>query len=159
MNTKQKTKDQHVVPETYLRNFVKKDQLYAPDISKVKSGLNEFPKRKSPSGICYLKDYYTIKEDYQGHYFNLQGHDSHFVEDDVLTSLENKYPILYELIIIKNRLTSSEAIDLCDFITTLKLRNPYWFENVIKNKIRQWAEEILPELVEEKRRSTSGTSS
>lgn len=152
MNNKQKTKDQHVVPETYLRNFVKKDQLYVLDIFKVKSGLNEFPKRKSPGGICYLKDYYTIQDHYHDHYFNLKGRDSHFVEDDVLTILEKKYPALYHQIISANHLGFNEAVDLSDFITTLKLRNPYWFENVIKKNIRQWAEKILPELVAQKKK-------
>jgi len=152
MANSQQTKDQHIVPQSYLKAFIKNQELYVLNLENLQKGWNEFPRRKSPGSICYVKDYYTIRDNYTGHYFGLSDRDSHFVEDEVLKSLEDRFPALLEKLISQRHLTRAEAIGVSDFITTINLRNPYWFENVIKKNIRNWAKEILPQLVEQRKK-------
>ncbi len=155
MANPQKTKDQHVVPQSYLKAFIKERELYVLNLENLRKGWNEFPRKKSPGSICYLEDYYTIRDDYQDHYFGLGERDSHFVEDEVLKSLEDRYPALLENLITQSAITQAEAIKVSDFITTVNLRNPYWFEHVIKKNIREWAAKLLPELVDQRKMEDS----
>jgi hypothetical protein len=151
MANSQKTKEQHVVPQSYLKAFIKEQELYVLNLENLRKGWNEYPRKKSPAGICYVEDYYTIKDNYKDHYFGLGHRDSHFVEDEVLKSLEDRYPALLEKLISQSEIIQAEAIEISDFITTVNLRNPYWFEHVVKKNIRNWAEQLLPQLVEQRK--------
>lgn len=155
MANPQKTTAQHFVPQSYLKAFIRDQDLYVLNLDNLRKGWKEFPRKKSPAGICYIEDYYTIKENYRDHYFGLGGRDSHFVEDEVLKSLEDRYPMFLQKMVGQSEITLDEAIEVSDFITTVNLRNPYWFENVIKKNIRSWAEKLLPELVEQRKQQDS----
>ncbi|MEZ2334775.1 DUF4238 domain-containing protein [Mucilaginibacter sp. RCC_168] len=152
MANPQKTKAQHFVPRSYLKQFVNDKHLYVLNLETLRKGWKEFPRKQTPAGICYAEDYYTIREDHQNHYFGLGGRDSHFVEDQVLKSLEDHYPVLLQKITTKMQINMADAIAMSDFITTVNLRNPYWFEHVVKKNIRAWAEKLLPELVEQRKK-------
>jgi len=136
MKKEQRTKKQHFVPETYLRNFINTaNELYTLDFLKVKKSWNECPKRNSPGGICYIVDYYTILDHFPDNYLNLKEDNPLFIEDTVLTKLENGYPEIFLEIVKSTEIKRDMARDLSDFIINLKLRNPYWFERVIKKNI------------------------
>jgi len=152
MANPQNTKDQHVVPQAYLKAFIRDKELYVLNLENLRKGWNEFPRKKCPGGICYVEDYYTIKDHYHDHHFGLDNRDSHFVEDEVLKSLEDRFPALLQIITTETQISMADAITMSDFITTINLRNPYWFEHVIKKNIRAWAEKLLRELVEQRKK-------
>jgi hypothetical protein len=143
---KQKPKKHHFVPECYLRNFLVDRQFFILDTVKLKKGMNEYPKPSLPAKICYFEDYYKIQPEFKSNTFPLGNLDELFIESKVLKNLEDKFPALYLLVTEQQSLTLQDAIDLADFIIQLKLRNPFWLNNVIEKKKDEWIDAILSDI-------------
>jgi hypothetical protein len=152
-HAKNKTREQHIVPATYLRHFTKEALVYFLDTKKLRERPPEYPRRRAPGSICWSDDYYTIRDEFPENHFNLKKHDTHYIEDQVLKRLEDKYPALSAKLTGTGSLTMAEAIDLCDLVVAIKLRNPYWLEKVIGQRVTSQTEALLREMVAERRRN------
>ncbi|HQT22884.1 MAG: hypothetical protein B7X86_06955 [Sphingobacteriales bacterium 17-39-43] len=150
MKNQQRTKKHHFVPECYLKNFIKEGCLFTLDVRKVQKGFNTLCKEGQPAMICYLEDYYKIDSGSLNNQFQLDGYENLFIETDVLTSLEGKYGELWNKITMKQELTMDEAVNMCDFIIQMKLRNPYWFEYTLKKYKEAWIDSAMNSIYREK---------
>lgn len=143
-------KDQHFVPKCYLKLFTNNKELYALNVSGLRKGYKIKPERKTPTQVCYLADYYTIKHQYNGFAFDFSEYSELFIEKDVFKTIENTYSDLVGKFL-------SAAIDIEDcnkfagVLTQFKIRNPYWFNNDISKNYIQWLNSAFSEVLQEEK--------
>jgi hypothetical protein len=146
MKNIQNPKKHHFVPICYLKNFIQDGNLYTLDVEKLKNGIPHFVRRSKPAGICYIEDYYKIPKDVHNPQFKLDGLDDFFVESKLLTILEERYSKqLYPKLATGKTMSQQDAVDLCDFILQLKLRNPFHFRSMEK-KMPDTVKEVLEKI-------------
>jgi|GEM_PF-1707593 len=141
-----KPRDQHFVPKCYLRNFITDKTLFTLDIRKVLLGYKISPKPDYPKRICYIKNYYTLPQEYNEASFNFDDYDKYIIEKEILNKLENRYSKLFPKLISEDSILLNEAIELCDFIVQLKFRNPMFLmmsESAKEERIQKIGQDIL----------------
>lgn len=151
-NKRQKTKNQHYVPQFYLRNFCNSD--WKIETLKVNNFINLKP--QSTRSICSWKYYYwffTWKEDImsQMHEYLFEQYENHFKNsyNDLVKNIKDVEPVSDQLI-----------YELCSFVASSFLRWS-WFRKQVKefesdimtstykmmHKIRK-VEKVLPKELE-----------
>jgi polyhydroxyalkanoate synthesis regulator phasin len=125
---------QHYVPQTYLKGFANyKNEFYKLNIKTQYPSIEP----KTPAQVCYLKDYYTIKDPNILSTFQLE--DPLFLEKH-FKNFEDKYDSIFKKIVKEGELSYKESRIFIDGIVSIKTRNPF-FGKIVINKEKD--EQIL----------------
>lgn len=137
----------HFVPRCYLTKFMDGDHLFILDLLNVLNGLKERPKESHPNKICLDENFYKIKSEHQHTNFKLEEYDGLYVESTVLHEVENKYNNAFERLISGGALPMETAVYFSDFMIQMKIRNPYWLNNVIAKNKDKWIDDCIQQLI------------
>jgi hypothetical protein len=135
-------KKHHYVPQCYLKNFRSENggPLFTLNIEHLKKNYNTKIKSQHPGAICYINNYYSIKDKliFSG---ELKAID--FVEKIVNHYYEDSYQSVFEKLINDQSISLEDAMFVSDFLVHLKIRNPFQIglnENLKIEKIIQVAQ-------------------
>ncbi|WP_426330043.1 DUF4238 domain-containing protein [Pedobacter sp. R-06] len=125
---------QHYVPQSYLKKFYDNDKLWVLDFEKLHKGYSDFLSSKVSAQICRDKYFYNLDEDFKNRNPEYANLDEEHIENETFKRLENQYArTLYNSLVEKLKLTSNECDAFADFIIQMKIRNPYYRNNDLKN--------------------------
>lgn len=150
MSSENKAKKHHYVPRCYLSKFLKGEHVYALDVKNVLSGFKERPKMRHPNNLCIDDQYYSIKPEHHGSNFRLDYYDELFVESEILHELESRYHKIFTEVTTSNALSMTDATYYCDFIIQMKIRNPYWTNEIIEKNKDNWIDQSIEQILSEK---------
>ncbi|MDI9311852.1 MAG: DUF4238 domain-containing protein [Limnohabitans sp.] len=133
-------KKQHHVPKCYLQQFADNNgNVYYWKHKQEKSTIKQI----NISGICYIKDQFTIHDDYIK---KINENDAYIVEKKAFEEVENKYPKIIQNIIAyqttPKALTEDDMHIFLEMIISLKRRSPIMKKQVSEIYTRRMEEEL-----------------
>jgi hypothetical protein len=140
---------QHYVPRCYLNGFSDENSfLYAANLKLIEKGYDAKPKQKNISSLCILDDYYNLLKKYNSKTFRFNHYEELYVESNILGKSETKYKEIRDRLISGINVKNEDFDYFANFIIQLKLRNIYWYENVLKKKSKQWITESMTDTLD-----------
>jgi len=129
-----KKRAQHYVPQSYIKKFYDKDKCWVLDFEKLKNGYSDYLQSKTSAEICYGEYFYDIDKDFRNRNPEYAHLDTQHIENATLRRLENKYgAVFFPSITERFQLTHDECNAFVDFMIQMKIRNPYYRNNDLKN--------------------------
>jgi Protein of unknown function (DUF4238) len=141
---------QHYVPRCYLKGFSDENGfLFSVNLKVIGKNYKEKPKQKNISSICFLDDHYNIFNEYDSTIFRFNQYDELYLESTVFGKTESKYKEIRDRILLGNNVTSEDINYFADFIVQLKLRNKFWYENILKKNSKEWIQNSMNNILQE----------
>lgn len=141
---------QHFVPRSYLKQFTNRNgKIHAIDLDLLKHNKNVHHEEKSLEQIARSIDYYTIKPEHVAFIPELGNYDPLYLEKEFHKYENHISRIVDQIKNQKSNIMIEDAKLLLYALIDLKLRNPYFHENVMDKKKDEVFNQLLGDDFEE----------
>ncbi|MBL4675831.1 MAG: DUF4238 domain-containing protein [Mucilaginibacter sp.] len=142
-------KDQHIIPEAYLKGFYNKNNhFFSLDTNLYSLGKLPSAKKKTAGMVCYKPHYYTLDITFKQQYPAYEGFDPYFLEKK-FHSYEQKFKKIIEL--FQNRslvINVNDASMLLYALFDFKVRNNYFRQNIVSRSYPEVIKKLLNETLD-----------